>query len=310
MLRGLSWHRSYTSHVYFNPGVLWELARGRPAAVVIDGFSPTMALAGLWALCNRIPLGISTDGSRSTDPGRTSRVHRALRRAFVPRAQFGIGASESSRELLASYGLSRERCAVVPIVSAWDPPQQRNPFDKRPFDLLFCGALNEDIKGALFFAETVERLQAGRREPLAVRVAGDGPDRSEMLTRLERAGARVRFDGFLDQDQLVEAYGSAKLLAFPSRGDAWGLVANEAVQCGTPVIGSPHAVSSLELVDRFGAGCLVPLDSAAWVEAISDVLAKRTRWESMHENCRRAVESFSVATSVARMKSALTPFLG
>jgi glycosyltransferase involved in cell wall biosynthesis len=300
VLPGLRHHVSYTSHVYFNPTVLIELARLRPDVIHLAAFSPTMLIAGQYALLTRTPFGVGTDGSVDTDPGRVSLVHRLARRAIVPRASYGVGASEDSRRLLAQYGLGPERTIVVPIVTAWDAPREWTPREQRPWDVLLCGAIDEHRKGALFFADVMARCKQQGLAP-RVRIVGDGPLRDNLRARLEAAGIDARFDGYLQPDQLPEAYSSAKLLLFPSRGDPWGLVANEAILCGTPLIASPHAVSSMELVEVFDAGVVLPLEIEAWSQATLALLGSPARWRAHQANHVRARQWFSLERAVERI---------
>jgi glycosyltransferase involved in cell wall biosynthesis len=107
------------------------------------------------------------------------------------------------------------------------------------------------------------------------------------------------FDGYLPQEALGEAYSSAKLLLFPSRGDPWGLVANEALQCGTPVIVSPHARVAHELVAPFGAGAVLDLAVERWTDEVFRVLFERPIWQTAHRQAVAASRSFSVETMAA-----------
>ena len=256
VLRGLRLHYNL-NHLYFNPSILWELAKIRPDAIMVGAFSPTMLLGAIFAFLTKTPLGISTDGSLAMDPGGTSPIHRWIRRVIVPKATFGIGASEASLMLLNEYGLGRKCCDIVPLVSAWDAPASVPNFHERPYDVLFCGRLDER-KGASFFVDVLVACKL-RGQPLRARVVGDGPLREALKARCLSAGVIGVFEGHLQPEQLPAVYTSAKLLLFPSRGDAWGLVVNEATLCGTPVICSPHAVSSVELVERYGVGEMLPL---------------------------------------------------
>lgn len=306
VLSGWRHHASYTSHAYFNPSVVSALRRLKPDTVILwGGFSPTMALAAGYARATGTPYGVATDGALATDPGETSRVHGLMRRLLVPSASFGVCASQASVELLARWGLSRERSVVVPIVVAWDGPAEIPGYDARPFDILFAGALNEHIKGALFFADVIDRCCQQGLKP-KVRIVGDGPHRDELQARLAQSGVKAQFDGYLQADALPAAYGSAKLLMFPSRGDTWGLVANEAVLCGTPVIGSPHAVSSHELIEPFGVGLVSPLDVEAWAAAASDILSSPERWKQFSRNREDAVRWFSLEKSLAEFTRAVS----
>ncbi|MEZ5816440.1 MAG: glycosyltransferase [Hyphomicrobiaceae bacterium] len=303
VLPGLRWHRHDASHVYANPSIVTRLIRERPEVLAVAAFSPTMALAVGYARATGTPYGVATDGTLETDPGEQSRPHAAMRRAMVPRASFGICASEASVALLERWGLKRGRGVVVPIVTAWDAPVAIPIFEERPFDVILAGGINERFKGVLFFAEVAARL-AERGKRLRVRIAGKGPERDELARRLSIAGVDAHFDGALQPEAMAEALGSAKVLAFPSRHDPWGLVANEAVLCGTPVLGSPHATSSHHFVERFGVGLVRPLEVEAWAEALLDMLSGKARWTSFMGHREEAVRWFSLDAAVAGLKRA------
>jgi glycosyltransferase involved in cell wall biosynthesis len=297
VLSGLRYHIDDMRHVYFNPSVLRHLWQLRPAAIILGSFSPTMMAAAAYSLATRTPLGISTDGSLETDPGKSSVIHRWVRNALVPRASFGIGASEASLKLLSHYGLAPGKGHIVPLIPAWDAPAAITPFEQRPFDVLFCGSVDEYRKGALFFGDVLIDCNA-RGMKLHARIVGDGPDRQELESRLRAHDIPAQFDGYLQSGQLAEAFSSAKLFMFPSRADPWGLVANEAVLCGTPVVCSPHAVSSVEMIDRFNVGRMLPLDVTAWSTVTLDLLRNPGSWASLQSNRAAALQSFSMEHAV------------
>lgn len=304
VLSGLRYHIDDMRHVYFNPSVLKHLWQLRPSAVILGAFSPTMMVAAAYALATRTPLGISTDGSLVTDPGKTSAVHRWVRNALVPRASFGIGASEASLKLLAHYGLPPGKGHIVPLIPAWNAPAMITPFEQRPFDVLFCGSVDEYRKGALFFGNVLIDCKA-RGMTLRARIVGDGPDRQELESRLRAHGIPAQFDGYLQPEQLPEAFSSTKLFMFPSRADPWGLVANEAVLCGTPVLCSPHAVSSVEMIDRFNVGQMLPVDVTAWSTATLNLLRNPETWLSLQSNRAAALTSFSMEHAIQSYRGVL-----
>lgn len=308
-LAGFRLHRSYVSHVYLNPGIVPAILKGGFDAVVIGGFSPTMMLAMAAAKLRGVPVIVSTDGQPDTDPGRYSWAHRWARRLMVPASAGGIGASRGSIKLLESYGLPPGTGSVVPLAPGWDFDRVPPPYGERPYDLMFCGHLDEEGKGVLFFADVVAALVARGRRP-TVRVTGEGPLKEELRARLEALGVSAHFDGFMKQETLGEAYASAKVFLFPSRGDAWGLVANEALQCGTPVIVSPHARAGWELVAPHGAGRMLPLDVAAWADAAAAYLDDPALWAEAQARARVATESFSLDTMARGCFSAFVRAIG
>jgi glycosyltransferase involved in cell wall biosynthesis len=304
ILPGYRKHISDISHIYVNPSIVFELMRLKPNVVVAAGFSPTMLLAWGYARVRRIPFGISTDGVPSIDPGERSRPHRWMRKLMVPTASLGICASDESVDLLARWGLDRSLSTVTPLVPPWDPPPAIPGFDDRPYDILFAGTLNEDIKGALFFADVVARM-AEKRKDLKIRVTGNGPLRQEVEQRLQRTGLTAHFDGAVQPNDMASSYLSAKLLLFPSRGDVWGLVANEAVQCGTPVLGSDLAASSRLFLERFGVGLMRPLVVDAWAQTALGMIESRQHWQAFMARRQEALDWANIDAAASGFKRAI-----
>ncbi|AWN45831.1 glycosyl transferase family 1 [Methylobacterium terrae] len=304
VLPGLRWHRDAVRNLYVNPSIVTRLAAARPAAVILNDFSPTMAMAALTARALRIPYAIRTDGVPETDPGARSPAHRALRRLIVPGAAFGLAPSAGSRALLAAYGLAPERIVRAPLFPAWEARPPLPAPEARAYDVLFCGILNEEVKGARFFTDVMRACAAAGR-PLRVRVAGDGPLRAEMAERLSEAGIEARFDGYLGQDALAEAHASARLLLFPSRGDVWGIVVNEALQSGAAVLASPHSGAARELLEGRGCGVVRPLDVEDWAGTTLALLDDPARRAVLREAAGRALPDFSLGGAVEGYRAGL-----
>ncbi len=140
-----------------------------------------------------------------------------------------------------------------------DPENRQNEF-------LFVGRL-EAKKGLLALFREYQRY---RRDGGAwgLRVVGAGKLEEE-VTELARLADDVRFDGSLTGVELRQAYRAAGCLVFPSRRDEWGLVVNEAMCCGAPVIGSTHAGASRTLIRNGVNGFMVdPLTHGRLSEAM------------------------------------------
>ncbi len=286
---GLELHISELRSLYLNVRIFPALARIKPDIVFLGGFSPTMMLAAMYGAATGTVMGVSTDGVFETDPGLHSFLHRIPRHFIARRASFGFGPCDNSLRLLEHFGLRPGTGTVYPLVPAWDPVQPVKAYDERPFDLVFVGRLDER-KGVPFLCDVLDALVAQGVRP-RVRVAGEGPLRAMFEERLRQAGLEARFDGFVHTENLEEVFSSGRLFVFPSHFDPWGLVTNEALQCGTPVIGSPHATSVRELVAETGAGAMVPLVVSDWVEALRRHLAPEVWGRAQAEALRVAGQS-------------------
>lgn len=99
-------------------------------------------------------------------------------------------------------------------------------------------------------------------------IGGTGPEHAALHARA--AGlAHARFEGFVPDDALADLYRSAHVAVMPTRsGEGFGLMAAEALACGTPVIASDDGALP-EVVHHERNGLLVPPgDSAALAAAL------------------------------------------
>lgn len=71
-------------------------------------------------------------------------------------------------------------------------------------------------------------------------VGGDGPLRGELESLASSLGVKAKFLGFVPDDDLPALYRAADLFVLPTRAlEGFGLVAVEAMSCGTPAMGTP-----------------------------------------------------------------------
>ena len=107
--------------------------------------------------------------------------------------------------------------------------------DGRPL-LLFAGRLEYE-KGVQTVLQAVQHVE-GRVGPVQVLVAGVGTYSDELRRLVDELGLadRVRFTGFLEDHDLRLHYAAADVALAPSIYEPFGLVAVEAMACGTPVV--------------------------------------------------------------------------
>ena len=116
----------------------------------------------------------------------------------------------------------------------------------RHLALIFTGKLIER-KDPLFILDAVAR--SGVAERVALIVVGEGVLKPELLRRGRALlGPRLLFQGFVNQSQLGRFYVAADAFVLPSHMETWGMVANEAMLFGLPVLLSDRVGCSRDLV--------------------------------------------------------------
>jgi glycosyltransferase involved in cell wall biosynthesis len=287
---------------YFNSGIFRTLNRLKPRLLVINGFFPSMLIAVLWAMLTRTRLMLSIDGWAETMPN--SIYHRLVRPFVLRRCRGVICPGLKGRDYFLAQGVAAANIHIVPLVPAWDPPATAPGFAERPFDLLWCAHLNDDVKNAKFLVE-VCRLLAPKFPALRVRVVGTGPAENATLQQLGGIGVAVTHDPSFEWHRMAEVFTAAKLLVFPSLWEPWGLVCNEALQCGTPALVSPHVGAGDDLVRSGQTGAVVPLEADVWADRIATLLREPARWNDLSSAGRDEMHRRTLAASVTAFADAV-----
>jgi len=109
--------------------------------------------------------------------------------------------------------------------------------------------------------------------PVEVLIAGSG-ELNEALAREARSlSVPLHRLGFCNQSEMPAAYAAADVLVQPSTIETWGLVANEALACGRPIIVSAACGCAPDLAADGAVGRTFPAgDVAALSRAILDLL--------------------------------------
>jgi glycosyltransferase involved in cell wall biosynthesis len=131
------------------------------------------------------------------------------------------------------------------------------------------------------------------RGRVRVLVLGDGKLRDRLLGRLAGVKAEVDYPGFVVQALLPSYYSRARILLFTTCNDAWGIVANEALASGTPVVTTPYSGVADELVIDGQNGYVIDTDAPAWARKIVNLLGDENLMAQMRAHAVDSVAEFS-----------------
>ena len=216
-------------------------------------------------------------------------------------------------QLVDLYGAAPGRIEIVPpgVDHAFFAPGDRRGarwalgLGSEPV-ILFVGRI-QPLKG---LDVAVAALGAMRtRTATLVAVGGpSGPEGAFELARIERMirdlgiEARVRLVPPQAHHMLSTYYRAADLCVVPSRSESFGLVAAEAMACGTPVVAT--AVGGLTtLVEDGVTGVLMPTrDPAAWAHTLDALLAHPLRLAEMSAAAAERGRHYTWSTTAARLR--------
>ncbi len=147
------------------------------------------------------------------------------------------------------------------------------------------------------------------RQQVGLVFVGDGASRQQLEQQAASISpGTIRFAGFAQREQLAIYYGLAEMLILPTYADTWGLVVNEAMACGLPVILSHAAGCAPELVRENWNGLLVPpRDVPSLTSAMRNLANQPDLCKTMGANSAKHIAHYSPkewSRGIARMVEA------
>lgn len=239
------------------------LDEARPEAVAVPGWADRGALAALlWCVRKRVPAILMSESTRHDERRRWWK--EAVKRRLVGLFQAGLVGGRLHREYLSELGLKKERVALGYDVvdnehfrqgaaearGDEEASRTRLGLPRRYFLASNRFVPKKNLPGLLrAFAAYRQAAGAGAWDLVLL---GDGALRPELEALRARLGLRdcVHLPGFRQYDELPAYYGLAGAFVHASTTEQWGLVVNEAMAAGLPVLVSRNCGCAPDLVEE------------------------------------------------------------
>jgi glycosyltransferase involved in cell wall biosynthesis len=138
-------------------------------------------------------------------------------------------------------------------------------------------------------------------------IVGDGEERAALERQAAEGGLEgVRFYGFRNQSELPRFFDLATVFVLPSRHEPWGLIVNEVMNAGRPVIVSNEVGCQPDLIDDGVEGCVFPVgDVAALTDALRRVLATPETAVAMGQRALAKIQTWNFEEDVRGLRRAI-----
>jgi glycosyltransferase involved in cell wall biosynthesis len=290
--------------------------------LIVMLYSDIPSMIGWWIARAR---GIKTAFWSQVTPDRW--VRRAwwkelLKRQLLARVDATLGSGEDSRRYAMKYGTPPQRALILQHAidgdffarhSASARIEDRNRIRA---DLALKGVVFVYVgrlwwgKGLMVLLEAFASVQRESCQKVSLLLIGDGPEESALRQKATELGAsNVVFSGFRQKQELPGLYAASDVFVFPTLGDPYGLVVDEAMACGLPVISSDVAGEIRDRVRNNQNGFVVAVDNvkafaSAMLALAGDAPARKrmgeeslriiagstpTRWAVDFERCVEAI---------------------
>lgn len=293
-----------------------------PQAVCINGWSRGGCIAALaWCVSRRVPVVVMSDSNVFDAPRKAVLEH--VKRRIVHLCGAALVAGTPQAEYLEMLGMPRQR-----IFHGYDVVDNAH-FAAGATAARRCAAsvragLGLPERYVLAVSRMIERKNllrlldayaayrwstAAGAPPWSLVIAGDGPQRAEIEERIAALGLteHVTLPGFLDYQTVPLYYGLAEAFIHASRVDQWGLVVNEAMAAGLPVLVSRACGCTRDLVQPGTTGFVFDPDDTQAMTAALAAAAAMTEAErgAMGAAAARRIDDFSLRTFCGGLREAV-----
>ena len=248
--------------------------------IVVCGYSsPTAVLAMIWLRLHGIPFYMEVDGGLIRQD---SKLKHFVKKSLVCLANQWLSTGEYTTKYLVHYGAREDKVAHYPFSSLYEKDilQAVPTREEKEAIRMVLGIPEKHM--ILAIGQFIHRkgfdvlIQAAKQlDPdLGIYIVGGETTDEYRKLREELGLYNVHFLEFQKKERLALLYKSADLFVLPTREDIWGLVINEALAYGLPIITTDRCVAGLELIEDGVNGYVVPVgDAEALAEKIKAVLA-------------------------------------
>lgn len=236
--------------------------------IIVGGYAtPTGALLINYLKLKKIPYILNIDGGMIND--KESRLKASIKKYFISSASAWLSTGEVGSKYLRYYGADSKKIFTYPFTTLKEIDLINHiPGDEEKKKLRKKLGL-EGNKIILTVGQFIQRkgfdilINACSQIPpdVSIYFVGGSPTK-EYIDLRENLGLRnIHFLGFKSKDEILSYYKAADIFVLPTREDIWGLVINEAMANGLPVITTDKCVAGLELVKDYDNGFIVPVES-------------------------------------------------
>jgi glycosyltransferase involved in cell wall biosynthesis len=282
---------------WINFEIIPFLFKNKPEIVICFSLQPTIFLAFILCRLLKIRLAILSDTwlERDKDISRLQKFGRKV--AYNYFGDAFIGASKQTIDMFKYYN---KKAPLNSYFLSWLCADNEYFEDRiklqnveRIYDVMFSGRI-VDLKNPLFFADVAKRIRDKRGKCKAL-IIGEGDQRlkSVMLRVLKEGGVEYDFAGFIEHNKLPDYYAKAKVFLFPTSGDCWGVVLNEALVSGLPVITTDKTAAAGELIIDGENGYILPMEPSLWADRTCILLNNNNLLAKLSKSAIESVNNFT-----------------
>lgn len=251
----------------FCPGVIKYLNRGYDAIIICGNASPTEVLAIEWCRLIKVPYYMEADGAFVKEG---NGFKEKLKMHLISGGSLFFSTCSEHDKYYLHYGAKPENIRRYKFSSLLERDIIPSPVSEDEKKSLRAELGMHEEKIVLAVGQFIHRkgfdvlLDAAVmfKENIGVYIVGDKPTNEYTAKVKAHNLTNVHFEGFKSKEELKKYYMAANLFVLPTREDIWGLVVNEAMAYGLPVVTTDRCNAGLELIKNGENGFIVKTENS------------------------------------------------
>jgi glycosyltransferase involved in cell wall biosynthesis len=283
--------------IHLSNGLFSKLIREKLFLVITEGFGFPTIFSLLYTSLFHKKLIIFSAETQYTAKA-YSWFRHLLRKFMVRHTQGFIAKGSLAKEYLVSLKVPQEKIflthySIDPEFLGLDSnkTKEKKKSTEKKKRILYVGRLTK-LKGVDLLIRAYKKVKT-KYPSIELRLVGDGPDK-EKLKKLAEGTDGISFEGYKQYDQLLPYYLDSDLFVLPTLKDVWGLVVNEAMMCGLPIVCSKYAGCCQDLIKQRENGFVVdPNNSEELSNAIYELISQNGKLSDYGKRSLQIIKDFT-----------------
>ena len=268
--------------------------------IVIGMYSTyTSMLAISYMKMKKIKFVICTDGGFIKEE---SKLNFFIKRFFISSAEWWLSTGRKTSEYLCHYGANLEKIYEYPFTSLSDDDVLDKVLSNSE-KMYYKNLLNiKEEKMIISVGQFIHRkgydvlLNAceGIDDSVGIYIIGGNPTQEYLNLQKNLNLKNLHFLSFKDKKELMKYYSAADIFVLPTREDIWGLVINEAMAKGLPIITTNKCIAGVEFNRKNDLVKIVPVEDVERLRvAINSVLTNRDLNRKMSQASLKVIAEYT-----------------
>ena len=279
-------------------GIKKLIKKGNFAKIICANFtSPTGMIAIRYMRRKKIPYYLESDGGFAK---KGKGFKEKLKKYFIQGAQGYFSTAKEHDHYYITYGAEKNRIYRYPFTYIrQEEILSDSPTEERKAELRKKLGIKEKqvvlAVGQFIYRKGFDVLikaASNLSKDVAVCFVGGIPTQEYIELKENLRLKNIYFIGFKSKASLNEYYQMANIFVLPTREDVWGLVINEAMSNGLPVVTTDKCIAGLELVKNDVNGYIIATNDKD--ELSEKIQLSLTKTESFGKNSLKMIENYTI----------------